>query len=62
MLTMIESLMKSPPCIDYTMQDRKIKAETGGSSHPVSVRMATDALTMASRKTASEYREKHGSG
>ena len=24
--------------------------------------MATDALTMASRKTASEYREKHGSG
>ena len=33
-----------------------------GSSHPVSVRMATDALTMASRKTASEYREKHGSG
>lgn len=32
MLTMIESLMKSPPYIDYTMQDRKIKAETGQQS------------------------------
>lgn len=29
MLTMIESLMKSPPCNDYTMQGGKIKAETG---------------------------------
>nr|DAY50231.1 MAG TPA: hypothetical protein [Caudoviricetes sp.] len=28
----------------------------------VSVRMATDALTMASRKTSSGYRVKHGSG
>ena len=41
---------------------QKNKSRNGGSSHPVSVRMATDALTMASRKTASEYREKHGSG
>ena len=32
MLTMIESLMKSPPCNDYTMQGGKIKAETGQQS------------------------------
>ena len=32
MLTMIESLMKSPPCNDYTMQGEKIKAETGQQS------------------------------
>ncbi|PKB54552.1 hypothetical protein CRH03_05210 [Clostridium sp. HMb25] len=45
-------------------QERKQdkKKPKRGSSRPVSVRMATDALTMASRKTASEYREKHGSG
>lgn len=29
---MIESLMKSPPCNDYTMQGEKIKAETGQQS------------------------------
>ncbi|MCI5919401.1 MAG: hypothetical protein MRZ75_08785 [Roseburia sp.] len=37
------------------------KAETEAATS-VSVRMATDALTMASRKTSSGYREKHGSG
>ena len=37
----------------------RVKKPKRGSSRPVSVRMATDALTMASRKTASEYREKH---
>ena len=36
-----------------------MKKPKRGSSRPVSVRMATDALTMASRKKASEYREKH---
>jgi len=45
---------------DATGQENKMPKR--GSSRPVSVRMATDTLTMASRKTASEYREKHGSG
>lgn len=62
MLTMIESLMKSPPCNDYTMQGRKIKAETGQQSLrqcPDGNRHSDDGKP---KGIGQRYRGKHGSG
>ena len=62
MLTMIESLMKSPPCNDYTMQGGKIKAETGQQSPrqcPDGNRHSDDGKP---KDIVQRYRGKHGSG
>lgn len=62
MLTMIESFMKSPPCNDYTMQGRKIKAETGQQSPrqcPDGNRHSDDGKP---KDIGQRYRGKHGSG
>lgn len=62
MLTMIESLMKSPPCNDYTMQGGKIKAETGQQlprQRPDGDRRSDDGKP---KDIVQRYRGKHGSG
>lgn len=62
MLTMIESLRKSPPYNDYTMQGGKIKAETGQQSPrqcPDGNRHSDDGKP---KDIVQRYRGKHGSG